>query len=50
MAAADAAPALDVCISDSIPLLDMVNARQYSKTKPATLFIGPNSPGNITPG
>ena len=47
--AADAGIALIICISERIPVLDMIRVRAYLDTKGATL-IGPNCPGLITPG
>ena len=49
MEAADAGVELIVCISEHIPVLDMVKAKTFLKGKPARL-IGPNCPGVITPG
>ena len=49
MEAAEAGVALIVCISEHIPVLDMVKAKAFLKGKP-TRLIGPNCPGVITPG
>jgi succinyl-CoA synthetase alpha subunit len=47
--AADAGCRLVICITDGVPVLDMVRVRHYLEgTK--TLLIGPNCPGIITPG
>ncbi len=47
--AADAGIELVVCITEGIPVLDMVQVRTYLDTTGARL-IGPNCPGLITPG
>ncbi len=49
MEAADAGCSLVVLITEGIPTLDMVRAREYLEQK-GTLLIGPNCPGIITPG
>jgi len=49
MEAADAGCSLVVLITEGIPTLDMVKARQYLDEK-GVLLIGPNCPGIITPG
>lgn len=47
--AVDAGISLVVCITEGIPILDMVPVYAYVKAKGARL-IGPNCPGVITPG
>lgn len=47
--AADAGIELIVCITEHIPVLDMVKVRTYLDTM-GTRLIGPNCPGLITPG
>ena len=49
MEAAEAGVELIVCISEHIPVLDMVKAKAFLHGKP-TRLIGPNCPGIITPG
>ena len=49
MEAADAGAELIICISEHIPILDMVKAKAFLNSK-QTRLIGPNCPGIITPG
>jgi succinyl-CoA synthetase alpha subunit len=49
MEAADAGIKVIVCITEGIPIADMVNVREYLKDKPDVRLIGPNCPGVITP-
>ena len=49
MEAADAGVALVVCITEGIPVLDMIKAWEFLKTRNIRL-IGPNCPGIISPG
>ena len=49
MEAADAGIALIVCITEGIPVVDMLKAMTFLEGKPARL-IGPNCPGIISPG
>jgi len=48
MEAADAEVQLIVCITEGIPVMDMMKVKNYIKDKPVRL-IGPNCPGIITP-
>ena len=49
MEAADSGIELIVCITEGIPVQDMVMAKNYLSTRKSRL-IGPNCPGVITPG
>ncbi len=48
--AADAGIKLIVCITEGIPVLDMLKVRASLERYPDTRLIGPNCPGIITPG
>lgn len=48
MEAADAGVELIVCITEGIPVMDMLKAKSYIKQKNVKM-IGPNCPGVITP-
>ncbi|MBL1141647.1 MAG: succinate--CoA ligase subunit alpha [Proteobacteria bacterium] len=47
--AADAGINIIVCITEGIPVLDMVKVRAYLEQFPDIRLIGPNCPGLITP-
>jgi len=49
MEAADAGIKVIICITEGIPVQDMVKVRAYIDTKDCRL-VGPNCPGVITPG
>lgn len=49
MEAVDAEVELVICITEGIPVLDMVRVKRYLADKKSRL-IGPNCPGVITPG
>ena len=49
MEAVDADLDLVICITEGIPVLDMVKVKKYMQGK-RTRLIGPNCPGVITPG
>jgi succinyl-CoA synthetase alpha subunit len=49
MEAVDAELDLVVCITEGIPVLDMVKVKRYMEGK-KTILVGPNCPGITTPG
>ncbi len=49
MEAADAGIRLVVCITEGVPVGDMVIAKRYLEDHPGTRLVGPNCPGVITP-
>ncbi len=49
MEAASAGVPLIICITEGIPLMDMMRVKKFLEGKPVRL-IGPNCPGIITPG
>src|SRR5499433_904560 len=49
MEAVDTGVPLVICITEGIPVLDMVRVKRYLRGK-NTRLIGPNCPGVITPG
>ncbi len=48
--AADAGIEVIVCITEGIPVLDMLRVRAALDVRPGVRLIGPNCPGVITPG
>ena len=48
--AADAGIKVIICITEGIPVLDMLKVRAYLDRFPDTRLVGPNCPGVITPG
>lgn len=48
--AADAGISLIVCITEGIPVLDMLDVKVYLENNTDARLIGPNCPGIITPG
>jgi len=49
MECADAGVAIAVCVTEGIPVLDMVRAKAFTDAT-RTRLIGPNCPGVLTPG
>lgn len=50
MEAADAGIEVIACITEGIPILDMVRVKYFLSKRPSSKLIGPNCPGIITPG
>jgi succinyl-CoA synthetase alpha subunit len=48
--AADAGCALVVCITEGIPVMDMMKVKAALRDYPGCRLIGPNCPGLVTPG
>ncbi len=48
--AIDAGVELIVCITEGVPVMDMLKIKNYLATKKTSRLIGPNCPGIITPG
>jgi succinyl-CoA synthetase alpha subunit len=48
--AADAGIKLIVCITEGVPVLDMLKVKYYLERNPHVRLIGPNCPGIISPG
>ncbi|GGI88910.1 succinate--CoA ligase subunit alpha [Legionella impletisoli] len=48
--AADAGIKLIVCITEGVPVLDMLQVKAYLENNTDSRLIGPNCPGIITPG
>jgi succinyl-CoA synthetase alpha subunit len=48
--AADAGISLIVCITEGVPVLDMLRVKVYLENNTQARLIGPNCPGIITPG
>ncbi|MGH7903160.1 MAG: succinate--CoA ligase subunit alpha [Candidatus Dormibacteraceae bacterium] len=50
MEAASAGVGLIVCITEGIPIQDMIRVKDFLEDHPLSRLIGPNCPGLITPG
>lgn len=50
MEAVDAGIELVVCITEGVPVLDMLMVKAYLEKNTTTRLVGPNCPGVITPG
>jgi succinyl-CoA synthetase alpha subunit len=48
--AADAGIKVIICITEGIPVMDMVKVKAALKDYPDSVLVGPNCPGVITPG
>ncbi|MBB5022045.1 succinate--CoA ligase subunit alpha [Desulfurispira natronophila] len=49
MEAADAGIEVVICITEGIPIIDMIRVKDFLRTTPGVKLIGPNCPGVITP-
>ena len=49
MESADAGVPLVICITEGVPVQDMMRVKRYLKDR-GTILVGPNCPGVITPG
>jgi succinyl-CoA synthetase alpha subunit len=50
MEAAAAGITLIVCITEGIPIQDMIKVKDFLKAYPEAMLVGPNCPGVLTPG
>lgn len=50
MEAAEAGVELIVCITEGIPIQDMIRVKEYLADYPDAKLVGPNCPGVLTPG
>ena len=50
MEAVDAGMEMIVCITEGVPVMDMLKVKNYLKQNSGSRLIGPNCPGIITPG
>lgn len=48
--AAEAGVSLIICITEGVPVIDMIEVTNVLKQYPAARLVGPNCPGVITPG
>ena len=48
--AIDSGISLVICITEGVPVLDMLTVKAYLKQHPNVRLVGPNCPGVITPG
>ena len=48
--AAEAGVSLIICITEGVPVIDMIEVTNVLKHYPAVRLVGPNCPGVITPG